>query len=162
MIGGELAKTFGLLPPTAAVKEAVTWAWEQFRQSSDATALDPETQVVGSIRRWVAERWGVTIKNVNAEDGINNRETIAWYDNNAIYIPKEALREAAGNSLPESQVASILKRRGMLAKQTEADRLYVRFIPKVGRVIAYALHRSEFGRLERMVDPGTYAGSWEG
>ena len=156
MIAGQLAKNFGLIPPGTAVQDAVKWGWDRFRQSSDATALDPEVQVIGSIRGWIAERWDVTVKSVDADSGVNNRETIAWYDESIVYIPKTRLREAAGASLRESQVASILERRGMLAKRTEADRLYVRFIPKVGRVISYALRRSEFGRSERTSDPDAY------
>lgn len=113
----------------------------------------PETQVIDAIRTWVSERWNVTIKDVIAESGINNRETVAWYDDKAVYLPKSRLREAAGNNLRESQVASILDRRGLLAKRTEADRLYVRFVPKVGRIVSYALRRSEFGRSHADADP---------
>jgi len=153
MIAGELAKKFGLIPSTTAVQNAVNWGWTQFRQSSDAAVLDPEVKVIGSIRGWLAERWNVTVKPVDADSGINNRETIAWYDNDVVYIPKTRLREAAGDGLRESQIASILDRRGMLAKRTEADRLYVRFIPKVGRVHAYALRRTEFGRSDQISDP---------
>ena len=155
MIVGELAKSFGLIPSATAVQDAVLWAWERFRQSSDATALDPEAQVIGSIRGWIAERWDVTVKNVDAASGINNREAVAWYDDGIVYIPMTRLREAAGNGLRASQVASILERRGMLGKRTETDRLYVRFIPKVGRVQSYALRRSEFGRSEPTSDTET-------
>jgi hypothetical protein len=152
---GELAKNFGLIPGATAVEEAVWWAWDRFRQSSDAAALDPEAQTVAHLRTWIAERWGVTIKDVNAESGINNRDTIAWFDDTAIYIPKRTLREAAGNNLRESEAASILARRGLLAKRTESDRLYVRFVPKVGKVDAYALSRSQFGRCGDVTDPDT-------
>jgi hypothetical protein len=53
-------------------------------------------------RRWIAERWDVLIKSTKATSGVNNRETIAWYDETAIYIPKERIREAAGNVLKVS------------------------------------------------------------
>jgi putative DNA primase/helicase len=156
MIAGELAKTFGVIPPSTSVQGAVRWGWDRFRQSSDAAALDPEALILGSIRGWIAERWDVTIKNVNVVGGINNRETIAWYDADIVYIPKTRLREAAGNGVRESQVASILNRRGMLAKRNEADRFYVRYIPKVGRIESYALRRSEFGRSESASDTETF------
>jgi Domain of unknown function (DUF927)/Toprim domain len=156
MIAGELAKKFGVIPASTSVQGAVKWGWDRFRQSSDAAALDPEALVLGSIRGWIAERWDVTIKNVNVDGGINNRETIAWYDNDIVYIPKTRLREAAGSGVRESQVASILNRRGMLAKRTEADRFYVRYIPKVGRIESYALRRSEFGRSESASDTETF------
>jgi hypothetical protein len=153
MIAGELTRNFGLIPGETPVRDAVCWAWDRFRASSDAAALDPETQIVACLRAWIAERWGVTIKPVDAENGINNRETVAWYDDVAIYIPKGTLRTAAGSSVRESEVASILVRRGLIAKRTEADRNYVRFIPKVGRVEAYALSRSQFGRCNDTRDP---------
>jgi hypothetical protein len=145
-VAGELAKNFDLIPGTTAVMEAVLWGWTRFRQSSDAAVLDPETQAIARLRTWIAERWEVTIKSVHDADGKNNREAVAWFDETSVYIPKDTLREAAGGALRGSEVASILARRGLLAKRTETDRLYVRFVPKVGRVEAYALSRSQFGR----------------
>ena len=41
MVAGTMAVGFGLLPETTPVKEAVQWAWRQFKQSLDAAALDP-------------------------------------------------------------------------------------------------------------------------
>jgi hypothetical protein len=35
----------------------------------------------------------VTIKNVDVDGGINNRETVAWYDADIVYIPKTRLRK---------------------------------------------------------------------
>jgi hypothetical protein len=156
-ICGELAKRFALIPQATPVQEAVVWAWERFRRSPDAIALDPDAQVLGSVRGWIAERWNVTIKSVDVEAGINNREAVGWYDGTAIYVPKARLREAAGNTLRESQVAAIIDRQGLLAKRPEADRLYVRFVPKIGRIAAYALRRSDFGRSDQTVDPDAYA-----
>lgn len=156
LIAGELAKVFALIPGSAAVGDAAIWAWARFRRSSDATALDPETQAIDAIRGWISERWDVSVKNVDAGTGTNSREAVAWYDHNAVYIPKTRLREAAGNRLRESHVASIIERRGMLARRTESDRLYVRFVPRVGRVVSYALRRSEFGRSEYASDPEAF------
>jgi phage/plasmid primase-like uncharacterized protein len=144
-IAGKLAISFGLIPQIS-VDDAVTWAWRRFQESPDATALDPETKAIEAIRAWIAERWNVTIKNVDAHSGINNREAVGWYDENAIYIPQHRLREAAGKSLEETKIASALKRKGMLQKW-ESDRLpYVRYVQKIGKVKAYALSFSEFGR----------------
>jgi hypothetical protein len=154
-VAGELAMNFRLVPGTTPVKGAVCWAWDRFRQSSDAAALDPEAQVIARLNTWIAQRWDVTIKDVKAGSGVNNREAVAWYDDTAIYIPKQTLREAAGSSLRETEVASILSRRGLIAKKTEADRLYVRFVPKMGRIESYALSRSQFGRSEDETDPSS-------
>lgn len=76
LIAGELARKFGLIPAEAAVAEAVQWAWRGFMASSNAIPLDPNNQIVANIRGWVAERWGVTIKHVDAESGVNNREML--------------------------------------------------------------------------------------
>jgi hypothetical protein len=156
LIAGELAKEFDIVPALTLVEGAVAWGWNRFHRSSDAAALDPDALVLGSIRGWIAERWDVTIKNVEIDGSINNRETLAWYDADIVYIPKTRLREVAGNDMKESQVAAILNRHGLLAKRTEADRLYVRYIPKVGRIESYALHRSEFGRSTRASDTGAF------
>jgi hypothetical protein len=95
----------------------------------------------------------VTIKSVNAESGINNREAVAWYDGAAIYIPKHRIREAAGKALKESQIGAVLDRRGLLAAKPEGDRFCVRWVPKVGKITAYALRRGEFGRSNQTSDP---------
>ena len=124
---------------------------------ADAIALDPEAQVIGAVRGWIAERWNVTIKSVDVEAASTTARRSPGTTSTAIYVPKTRLREAAGNTLRESQVAAIIDRHGLLAKRTEADRLYVRFVPKIGRVAAYALRRSEFGRSDQTVDPDAYA-----
>jgi hypothetical protein len=47
--------------------------------------------MVAHLRQWIAERWGVTVKSVEF-DSTNNREAVAWYDPDAVYIPKEQSR----------------------------------------------------------------------
>jgi hypothetical protein len=153
LIAGELAKGFGIVPATVPVKDAVRWAWGRFTQSSDATALDPETQAISRLRTWIAERWGVTIKDVRTEDGISNREAVAWYDETAVYIPKGRIREAAGSTLKEAQIGALLKGCDLLAAKPEKDRFTVNWIPKVGRVTSYALKRAEFGRSKDEKEP---------
>jgi phage/plasmid primase-like uncharacterized protein len=156
LIAGGLAQRFGLLPPEIAIEDAVKWAWGRFSQSSDAAVLDPEDHVVANLQTWIAERWAVTIKNVDSEGATNNREAVAWFDDAAIYIPKNRIREASGNALKESEIGAILARRELLASKPEADRFYVRWVPKVGRVGAYALRREKFGRAQPIlkVHPG--------
>jgi hypothetical protein len=153
MIAGELAKGFGLIHAGDPIKTAVQWAWSRFIQSTDATALDPEAQTIEHLRGWIAERWAVTIKNVYAESGVNNRETLAWFDDTAIYIPKDRIREAAGNALKETQIGAVLARRSLIAIKPEGDRFTVKWVPRIGKVIAYAISRKEFGRSSDITDP---------
>jgi len=129
----------------------VQWAWERFTRSSDADALTPDEQAIASIRAWIAERWDVTIKSVDAgADGfdrkLNNREAVAWYDETAIYLPVQRIREASGESLKAQQVAKALIDRGLLVKRHDNQRATIRWVPRVGKIDAYALKRSEFGR----------------
>src|SRR6185295_4645573 len=116
----------------------VRWAWERFQRSSDAEALTPDEQAIASLRAWIAERWDVTIKSVDSgADGfdrkLNNREAVAWYDEAAIYVPAQRLREASGAtrcagsrrsaaSMPmhSSAPSSDAARRGSTATATEA------------------------------------------
>jgi hypothetical protein len=165
LVAGEMAVRFGVLPAETRVKEAVQWAWERFKRSSDAAALDPVAQTIANLQRWIAERWDVTIKRLPIDSGINNREAVAWYDEHAVYIPKARIREAAGNAVKESQIGKILDEQGLLAVKPEPDRCYVRTVPKLGKVVAYALSRKEFGRSEHHSEPdgftvheGGYAG----
>jgi Domain of unknown function (DUF927)/Toprim domain len=151
LVAGELAKALDIIP-AADVRKAVLWAWERYLGSSEAVALDPAEQVLSHLRTWIAERWDVTVKSVDAAwddpDGrrVNNRETVAWYDADAVYIPTTRLREAAGNVLTEREIAQALDKQGLLARRNDSRRIALRRVPNVGRVDAYALRRDQFGR----------------
>jgi hypothetical protein len=62
------------------------------------------------------------------------------------------LREASGETLKAQQVVKALLDRDLLAKRHDNRRAAVRWIPKVGRVDAYALKRTEFGRRQAWFD----------
>jgi hypothetical protein len=93
----------------------------------------------------------VTIKGVAFATG--SREAVGWFDETAVYIPKERIREAVGGALKESHIGAMLDRQGLLASRPEPDRFTVSWVPKVGRVKAYALRRSEFGHSGEINDP---------
>jgi hypothetical protein len=156
LIAGELAKGFGLIPPSTAVEEAVRWAWDRFRSSPDSAALDPGAHAIASIRAWIAERWDVTIKPTKGCGGATSREAHGWYDDRAVYIPKDRIREAAGDALKASHIGKLLHERGLLAQRPEPDRYTIGWVPNIGAVECYALRRSAFGRSEHEVDPDTY------
>uniref|UniRef100_UPI001C085DB4 hypothetical protein n=1 Tax=Acinetobacter baumannii TaxID=470 RepID=UPI001C085DB4 len=67
------------------------------------------------------------------EDGdarrINNRESLAWYDDEVVYLPTRRAREASGGVLKELHLARILADRSMLARR-DKDRFTVRYVPK--------------------------------
>jgi hypothetical protein len=143
---GDLACEFELIPDSADISGAVAWGWERFCQSSDAVALQPEEEAFAKMRTWFAERWNITIKPIDIDGGINNREAVAWYDETTLYVPRERMREAAGGVLKESAIVDILEQRGLLTRREDKYRRHVRYVPRVGKVEAYALKRSEFGR----------------
>jgi hypothetical protein len=143
-MAGELAHEFALVPPAVDVTQVVSWAWKRFGQSSDARALDPAEAAIASLRTWIAERWGSSIRPTGGDEK-TFRDAIGWYDAEAVYLPTARLREAAGGSLKEAEIARALDGRGLLAKTKDADHRFVNYVPKVGRIQAYALSRSEFG-----------------
>lgn len=150
-VAGQLAQDFDILPWSIDIEGPVRWAWERFQKSSDAEALAPDEQAIANLRSWIAERWDVTIKSVDTgADGfdrkLNNREAVAWYDETAIYLPAQRLREASGETLKAQHVVKVLVGRDLLDKRHDSKRAAVRWVPKIGRVDAYALKRSEFGR----------------
>jgi Domain of unknown function (DUF927) len=152
-IGGALAQQFGILPSEADVSAAVRWAWERFCSSSDALALDPDRQAVINIRQFIAERWGVTIKDVASLSGVNNREAVGWFDTDTVFLPTNRIAEAAGGTLKEQRIAAVLDKGGYLSRRGDTDRIAIRWVPKIGRVDCYALRRSEFGRTDKDTDP---------
>ncbi len=152
-VAGTLAKRFGLLDEAVQVGDAVTWGWTRFETSSDGLALSPGDQAINNLRRWIAERWDVTIKPIGdavrsgTGDGrSNNREAVGWYDADAVYLPISRAREAAGGTVKDQFLAQLLQDRGLLARRHDARRAAVRWIPGVGKFDAYALPRAEFGR----------------
>jgi hypothetical protein len=152
-IAGSLAKEFGILPSEADVAGAIEWAWERFCSSSDALAIDPSRQAVVNIRQFIAERWDVTIKNVEADTGVNNREAVAWYDEDTIYLPTNRIAEAAGSVLKEQRIAGALDSGGYLSRRGDPKRIAIRYVPKIGHVNCYALRRSQFGRPDKGTEP---------
>ena len=126
-MAGRLAQDFDLLPWSLDLEGAIQWSWDRFTRSSDAEALAPDEQAVANIRAWIAERWDVTIKSVDTgADGfdrkLNNREAVAWYDEIAIYLPVQRLREASGETLKAQQIVKALTDGDLLAKRHDGKR----------------------------------------
>ena len=71
---------------------------------------------------------------------------MAWYDQTAIYLPVQRIREASGQTLKAQQIVKALTDRDLLAKRQNTKRATVRHVPGIGRIDAYALKRQEFGR----------------
>ena len=158
---GRIAQQVGILPASVDVGRAVRWAWSRFCDSSDAVALDPEQQATVNLRAWIAERWGSSIHPTVPDDGARQsmRDALGWYDDDAVYIPTQRLVEAAGGALKEIEIGRALAAQGFIAKKHDASCLYVSYIPKIGKVKAYALSRRAFGRSdENGVRLGVFAG----
>ena len=152
-VSGALAQQFDIVPIEADIGGAIQWAWKRFSDSTDALALDPDRQAVINIRQYVASRFDVTIKNVNAVTGVNNREAVGWYDDDTVYLPTRKIAEAAGGALKEQRIATVLDQGSHLSRRGDANRIAIRWVPKIGRVDCYALRRSGFGRTDKDTDP---------
>jgi hypothetical protein len=109
--------------------------------------------VVINIRQYIAERWDVTIKTVEPETGINNREAVGWYDHDSVYLPTNRVAEAAGGVLREQGIAAVLDQGGYLSRRGGLTRIAIRWVPRIGHVDCYALRRIEFGRSDKGTDP---------
>lgn len=145
-VAGEIARGAGLVSPEVNIGGAIAWAWSRFLTSSNAEALSPDDQSRNALRLWIMSRWNVTIKNVTGEGGSSVREAEGWYDGDAVYIPKDRLKEAGGGASKETAVAEMLERTGGLYKRKDTKRRYVEYIPGKGPVKAYALSRQQFGQ----------------
>jgi hypothetical protein len=136
LVCGALAQHYGLLPATAKIREAVSWGWRRCSSSVEAEALDPETQALENLRRWIAERWDVGIKPTNGfyvdardadEDATtyrpqvptyrNSRDALGWYDDKAIYIPTARLTEAIGAVLSRNAFVEVLEHHKLLQRR---------------------------------------------
>jgi hypothetical protein len=151
-VAGQLARRTNVIPDSVDIDGAVAWAWARFIGSSNARVLTPEADAIACLQSWIAGHWDVAVKGSEAEDA-GAREILGWYDSGAVYIRREHLRKAAGGVLKESSLADILDRRGLLTKKSDATHRYVKWVPKVGQVQAYALTRKTFGRRHHEADP---------
>ena len=150
LVAGELAQELWILPQSLNIAAAVKWAWGEYAESAGAEALKPEDKAEANLRRWVAERFPVAIKNLrdrHAPEWRNNRDTAAWYDanDNAVYLPSDRIVEAAGSVVNERAVARMLRDRNLLAR-TRKRRLYVEYVPTIGYLKAYALRFDQFAQ----------------
>jgi hypothetical protein len=151
-VAGLLAKRFGLLDETVPVAKAVTWAWDQSTQSANSRVLSAHDQAIANLRRGVLERLNVTIKRISPayyhsrdlQQPVNNREAMGWYDDDAVYLPIERAREAAGSGISERALTQLFTSRDLLAKRHDRRRVHIRSVPGVGKIDVYALKRSEF------------------
>jgi len=84
--------------------------------------------------QYVAERFDVKIKNVNAGTGVNNREAVGWYDDDTVYLPTSRIAEAAGGALKEQRIATVLDQGSHLSRRGDTARIAIRWVPKIGRV----------------------------
>ncbi|MCJ2042930.1 DUF927 domain-containing protein [Methylobacterium sp. J-059] len=107
LTAGRMARQFGLLPAGMDIDGAIRWAWARFQKSTDAVALDPETQAVTNLRAWVAERWGSDIQAIDPEEGARatNRNALGWYDDDAVYIPAHRIRVVMAGTIQVVQIA---------------------------------------------------------
>jgi len=143
-MAGEIAQACELIPGSMSVANVIAWGLERFKSSQERATLDPATFAIDQLRTWVAERWDTSIRATNCE--LNHRDSVGWYDKDAVYITKSRLSEAAGGGLKEIEVARHLDNLGFIAKRKDSDHRFVAYVPSVGKVPAYALRRGEFGR----------------
>ncbi|MDP4024441.1 DUF927 domain-containing protein [Methylobacterium sp. NEAU 140] len=154
LTAGRMARDkFGLLPAGMDIEGAIKWAWESFGASTDAIALDPEAQAIHGLQAWIAERWDTSIHRNDLDtsqgDRRPNQRADGWYSDKAVFIPTRNIVAAAGGALKESEIARVLKTRGLICQTKSEKHLYIDYIPKIGSVKAYALSRSEFGHTGR-------------
>ncbi|MGU3663944.1 DUF927 domain-containing protein [Methylobacterium sp. A49B] len=159
---GTLAQRFGILPDGLDIHGAIHWAWGRFRASTDAMALDPETQATALLRSYIAQHWDSSIYSTEPMEGgrAPGQKARGWYDAETVYIPREDLVAAAGGTLKEVEVARALDRQGFIAKRKSERHLCVAYVPKLGKVAAYALCRKEFGREARRAAFSGHDGAW--
>ena len=145
LAAGAMAQKYGLLPAGTAVQEAVRWAWGKFTKSSEAVSLDPSALAVRNIRQWIAERWRTSLHGIHAEEK-PTRDAVGWWDDHCVYLTPDRLVEAAGGALKEAAIAKALSEAGMLGKSKTDRNFAIFWVPKVGKLKAYALSREHFGR----------------
>jgi hypothetical protein len=63
-----------------------------------------------------------------------------------VFVPTTRMAEACGGALKPEALARVLNERGLLTRRTDAKRLAVRYVPKLGKGSWYALCRKAFGR----------------
>ena len=162
LVAAELAQAAGVLPSGSGITDAIKWAWQQFVGASGTLALDPIEQGITKLQQWLLEQWDLTVKPIAAigtSDPAmswqpNSRETLAWYDDDAVYLPPTRMAVACGRTLKPEALARALDQRGLLARRKGTGRLTMQYLPGVGHGSWYALARPRFGRSDAAAVPG--------
>jgi hypothetical protein len=141
-VAGQLATQLEILPELD-LADAVNWAWAQFVVSREADTLDSITLAIHNLRDWIPEHWNTSIRHIS-DDRVLTRDAAGWYDDNIVYLPTFRASEAISGALSLPAFGRALKNKGLLRDNTDASRATVRWVPKVGKLDAYALKREEF------------------
>ena len=101
-LAGKIAVSLGLLPPEIDVDGTTKWAFDTFMDSGGA-ALDPAGMAIEALELAIASEWNVTIIGKRIMEPM--RPAIGWYDDFAVYIPKDRLSRLAGSELAGPTIA---------------------------------------------------------
>jgi hypothetical protein len=119
---------------------ATDWCGDYRKPSQTFSGSAQAREIAATLRTWILDRWGRTI--LPAAPGEITDGTDGWFDEHVVYLRRDRLCDALGGRMIEREGGLLLARGRFLGKAEADGRNYVRYVPDVGRISAYALRRS--------------------
>jgi hypothetical protein len=156
-VAGEIAYRAGIIPTDT--RDEIVWAWGRYCGSSEAGVLDPYEAALERLRSYVGSQWGGRIRYVGGDGtpvGVQG-----WYDQNYVYILRDALTEMLSGTLGPREFAKRLDRDGKLVRGS-GDRLVTNYVPglvngggdKSRNVSVYRIPSAVFTEPDEQPHPG--------
>jgi hypothetical protein len=158
-LAGEMAVVFNIIPASIDVASTIALAYRTFI-SKNRDIFDPTDRQIEVLRWWIQSNWNYTVIRCDADASERHRPAEAYYDDDAIYIPRGKLSQYAGDldDKPQRLARKLLDKQMLvwrtLEKEKASDtatgprkvvRLYTRRVPHHHGLEAYALRRDLFG-----------------
>jgi hypothetical protein len=145
LVAAELAEEFELVEKgfVASVNAAIGRFWTVLADEQASSG-----DILADLRLWVATRLGNTILAVG--EAARARETVAWYDEDTIYVPIQNISSISKGSMRASAILKKLEDAGITKEGADADPRWIKGVGRVHHVkvcpkaLGITLPRSEF------------------
>jgi hypothetical protein len=138
---GEIMQACDLAPADADIERVIRWAWDGYVGASEM--LDPRTANVRAVETYLRANVGVTVFKCRpgADDPRPNREVVAWYDAETVYVRADKIEGLPGVTLSRNELATALATAGLMDERAaSAKRTTHPYVPGQGKVPHYRLN----------------------
>lgn len=147
-VAASIAGEGGILSEASVdrVHEALLASFARFSLSDEAKAADPMAEAQGALVDYLASNCrGGPVLRVDDERARAYKETVAWFDDDMVYVRANKLAEIAGGKVVQAAFARYLSKAGVLVAGRKEGELAHDYLAGVGSVRHYCLSAAALG-----------------